>query len=297
MKFEDYLERELESTHEFEDESIISDLYLVSLPMSLRELKVRSDRIEEEGNEDRKKRMQKEYDEDLEKQGWLLRDCEEICRVKTISLDQLKNRVDDKKKSCDAYFYNPNTRGSKRNLMIEFKNVNKDKMLEYIKKDDKDGVLSKVVDSVELLKGELEFEGYDPEQIVSNTHLMLVYGEKANTVSAMHLNLGSKGIVNRDRNGRQSRAVRMDRQKSKEYSVKETKEILDKFSDKMKSKGFASCPEGYFGVPIKEPDSDKSGKEKCCWFTLYSKKDFQRVVKDQKFFENWDWGVYGKYFG
>ena len=80
-------------------------------------------------------------------------------------------------------------------------------MLEYIKKDDKDGVLSKVVDSVALLKGGLEFEGYDPGQIVSNTHLMLVYGEKANTVSAMHPNLGSKGIVNRDRNGRQSRAV------------------------------------------------------------------------------------------
>lgn len=88
----------------------------------------------------------------------------------------------------------------------------------------------------------------------------------------------------------------MDRQKSKEYSIKETKELLDKFSNKMKLKGFAFCPEGYFGVPIKEPDSDKSGKEKCCWFTLYSRKDFQKVVRDEQFFENWDWGVHGKYF-
>ena len=51
-----------------------------------------------------------------------------------------------------------------------------------------------------------------------------------------------------------------------------------------------------FGILIKVPDSDKSGKEKCCWFTLYSKKDFQKVVKDEQFFENWEWGVYGKYF-
>ena len=64
----------------------------------------------------------------------------------------------------------------------------------------------------------------------------------------------------------------------------------------MKAKGFASCPEGYFGVPIKEPESYKSGKEKHCWFTLYSKSDFQKVVKEERFFENWDWGVYGKYF-
>lgn len=54
----------------------------------------------------------------------------------------------------------------------------------------------------------------------------------------------------------------------------ETKELLDKFSNKMKAKGFPPCFEEYFGVSIKEPDGDKSVKEKCGWFILYFKGYF-----------------------
>lgn len=153
-----------------------------------------------------------------------------------------------------------------------------------------------MIDSLSLLKEKVEFEGYSNEQIISNTHLMIVYGERADTVSVMHMNLGKKERVNKDKNGRQNGAVRFDRQNNKEYSIKETKEILNDFSDKIKAKGLAACPQGYFGVPIREPDRDKMGKDKVCWYTLYSKRDFQKVVRDEGFFENWDWGIYGKYF-
>lgn len=111
----------------------------------------------------------------------------------------------------------------------------------------------------------------------------------------MRMNLPGRNVVKRDKNGRQNRAVKFDRQKNKEYSKKETDEILDQFSQKIKGKQFASCPKGYFGVPIKEPDEDKSGKERGCWYTLYSKEDFQKVVRDEQFFEDWDWGMYSKF--
>lgn len=130
MKLESYLEQDLKITHEFQDESIISNLYLSSIPMSLRELDSRSDRISQEENGSKRERMQKAYNEEIKKQNWLLEDCEEIHRINTLSLDQLKIRIDDKKKSCDAYFYHPNTEDHKRNLMIEFKNVNKSKIME-----------------------------------------------------------------------------------------------------------------------------------------------------------------------
>ncbi len=297
MKLENYLEQDLKVTHKYQDESIISNLYLTSIPMSLRELDSRGDGIRREENAGKRERMQRNYQEEVKKQNWLSEDCDEIYKVKTLSLDQLKKRIDDKKKSCDAYFYYPNTEDNKRNLMIEFKNVNKSKIIEYIKRDDKDGLWCKVMDSVSLLRESIGFEGYNDEQIISNTHLMIVYGERADTVSAMHMNLGSKKSVSKDKCGRQNSAVRFDRQYEKEYSIKETKEILDKFSDKIKAKGLAACPKGYFGVPIREPDQDKSGKDKVCWYTLYSKKDFQKVVGDEGFFENWDWGIYSKYLG
>lgn len=296
MTFEHYLEEDLKNTYEYEDERILSNLYLTSLPMSMRELASRDERVSQERNEARKKKLQNEYLEDVEKQKWLLKDCEEICEVKTVSLDQLKNRIDPQKKSCDAYFYNPNEEENKRNILIEFKNVNKDKMLEYIKDDSKDGLWCKVIDSAALLTESIEFDGYSPEELIANTHLMIVYGEKANTVSEMHMNLPGRNAVKRDKNGRQKKAVPFDRQKNKEYSKKETDEILDRFAQKIKGKQFASCPKGYFGVPIKEPDEYKSGRERGHWYTLYSKKDFQNVVRDKRFFENWNWGVYQKYF-
>lgn len=103
---------------------------------------------------------------------------------------------------------------------MEFKNANNDKMLKFIKMGDKDDIWSKIADSAALLKDMVEFNGYDGDQIISNTHLILVYGEKANTVSTMHMNLGKKDTVIRDRNGRQSRLVSMGWQKNKEYSLK-----------------------------------------------------------------------------
>lgn len=296
MKFEDYLKQDAAIEHEFADESIISNLHLTSLSMSLKELNSRFEIVQKEENQHRKEALQREYETELQKQNWLLQDCDAVQKVKTISLDQLKNHVDRDKKSCDAYFYNPNTNIHKRNLMIEFKNVNKDKILEFIKSDNKDGLWCKVADSIALLTDGIEFDGYTKQELLSNTHVIIVYGEKANTVSTMHMNLGRKGLAPKDRSGKQNKAVRFDRQKNKEYSVKETKEILDKFADKLKGKGLAACPEGYFGVPIKEPDADKSGKERGCWYTLYSKKDFQKVVRDEGFFDSWDWGMYDEYF-
>lgn len=296
MKFEKYLEEDVMKDHQFEDESIISNLYLSSLPMSIRELDSWKCKIKETDNEDKKRKILKEYNEKLEMQRWLLEGCEKICEIKAISLDKLKEHIDKDKKSCDAYFYNPNLEDKKRNLLIEFKNVNRDKMLEYIKNDGTEGLWSKVADSVALLKDCIEFEGYTPAELISNTHLMIVYGERANTVSTMYMNLGSKKPVPKDKHGRQSRAVNIGKQKHKFYSKKTADEVLNDFTEKVKRKGLSACPKGYFGVPIKEPDEDKSGKENVCWYTFFSKKDFKELVSGVLFFDEWDWGIYEKYF-
>lgn len=121
MTFEHYLDEDIENTYDYEDESILSNLYLTSLPMSMRELASRGERVSKESNQAKKERLQKEYEEDLKMQKWLSEDCQEICDVKTISLDQLKNRIDAQKKSCDVYFYNPNTEDNKRNILIEWR--------------------------------------------------------------------------------------------------------------------------------------------------------------------------------
>lgn len=34
---------------------------------------------------------------------------------------------------------------------------------------------------------------------------------------------------------------------------------------------------------------DHTGREKVCWYTLYSKGDFQMVVGKEDFFADWDW--------
>lgn len=73
----------------------------------------------------------------------------------------------------------------------------------------KDGIWSKVADSEVLLKDIVEFDGCDGRQIISKTHLILVYGEMANIVSTIHMNLGKKDTVIRDRKGRQSRLASM----------------------------------------------------------------------------------------
>jgi hypothetical protein len=286
---------DLTSEYSYIDERIISNLYFASLPISIRELESHKDKVNKETKIYRKNQLQNEYENDIKNQDWLVEDCDEIREIPTVSFDQLKNRIDIDKKSCDAFFYNPNQVNNKRNLLIEFKNVDKDKILEYIKSEDADGLWGKVVDSIELLNN-VEFEGYTSDKLIQNTHLMIVYGEKSNVVSTMRLNLPTKTTVKRDRNGRQSSAVKFDRQRNKEYSKKDTKEILDKFAEKIKKRDMASCPESYFGVPIKEPSEDKSGKERGCWYTLYSKKDFQTVVSRENFFHNWNWGAYGKYF-
>lgn len=296
MKLENYLEEDIKKTYEFQDEGILSNLYLSSLPVSMRELESHKGRIEKERNEVKKRVMLNEYEKDKKRQAWMSEHCSDVREIPTISLDQLKNRTDASLNSCDAYFFAPITETNRRNLMIEFKNVNKNKILEYMRDNGKDGLWQKVAGSEILLGKKVEFDGYNDGELIPNTHLMIVYGERADVVSTMHMNLGEKSTVSRNKAGRQDRAVRITKQKNKQYSKKETKEILDEFAGKMRKKGFACCSEGYFGIPIKEPDAERLGKEERYWYTLYSKQDFQRVVSDIKFFENWNWGVYGKYF-
>ena len=50
----------------------------------------RFDKVQKVGNLGRRESLQREYDRELQKQDWLLHDCDAVRKVKTISLDQLK---------------------------------------------------------------------------------------------------------------------------------------------------------------------------------------------------------------
>jgi len=39
-------------------------------------------------------------------------------------------------------------------------------------------------------------------------------------------------------------------------------------------------------------DEDKFRKKKGCWYILYFRKDFKKLVRDERYFEEWDWGVF-----
>lgn len=196
--------------------------------------------------------------------------------------------------SCDGFFYNGSTNPEKVSVLLEFKDVNRSKLLDYIKSEGNDSIYSKLRCSAEMLKNDVEFEGgFTGKDLVEHTHVVIVYGDKADTVSNVQLGFGKKQVIQKNGNGRQSKATTIKREKTR----KDDKQILNDFKKQVEKLEFAPCEKGYFGIPISDPDVDKhNGAKKTYSYTLFTKKNFQEVVAKDNFFDGWNWGVYQEYF-
>lgn len=267
---------------EYEDEKINSNFYLISLPTALRKLKSM------EGSKD--------YDEKKMKNEWLSEICPMSRKISAISFDQLKMKIKPDSCSCDGFLYHAGEQTDKLSILFEMKNINRSDMVSMLLSK-KDSILDKVRDSVVLLRDEIDFSGaFTGQELVEHTHLLLIYGGKADSVSEASLGIGKKQIVKKDANGRQVKAARLPVKDQHKYeSKKGEKELFQRFSDELRGRGLASCKKGYFGIPVKDPKWEKQSGQKMLSFTMLSKEDLRKVIEDIRFFENWDWGVYRTY--
>lgn len=277
MKFKELLDNQ---EYTYEDEKINSNIYLISLKKSLRQMKGLVGT--------------KDYEKYLKENEWMREDCAECESIGVISFDKVKEMINADLPSCDGFFYNGSANPEKVSVLLEFKDVNKSKLLDYIKSDGNDSIYAKLRCSAEILKNNIEFEGgFTGEELIKHTHVIIVYGDKADTVSNVQLGFGKKQVIQKNKNGRQSKAIITKH----EITRKEDKQILNNFKKKVKKLEFASCEKGYFGIPISEPDADKqNGAKKTYSYTLFTKKNFQDVIAKENFFDGWNWGVYQEYF-
>lgn len=264
----------------YEDEKINSNIYLISLKKSLRQLESLVG--------------VKDYEKLKKDNEWFREGCVECDNIGVISFDKVKEVINDDFQSCDGFFYNGSNDSKRLSLLLEFKDVNRSKLLEYIKSKGNDSISEKIKYSAEILKNHIEFEGgFSGEELIFHTHIIIVYGDKADTVSNVKLGFGKKQLIQRNKKGRQSKATTINRERSR----KDDEQILSDFKRYIKKLKFAPCEKGYFGVPVTDPDVDKNnGKKKTYCYTLFTKKDFQDVISKEKFFDEWDWGVYKEYF-
>jgi len=147
-----------------------------------------------------------------------------------------------------------------------------------------------------MIKNNIEFEdGYTGEELVSKIHFIIVYGERNDTVSTVNLGFKKVERASKDYNGRQNRAVSVER--GAETSIKKEEEIFRKFESRLQSLGLIPCVKGHFGVPVKDPRIVKiKGAGKLYHFTMFSKDDFAKLVGEVDYFKSWNWGRYAKYF-
>lgn len=276
----EYVEEDVHA--QYEDEKVVSDLYHTSLVVSLRQLdSIKSQEI----------RLQNE-----ETNKWLLNQIPMLQNIATISLDQLKLRIDGDKKSCDGFFYYASKDGKNKSIMFEYKNVSKEILLtKYWGEDDK-SIYQKVRDSINIIKNEVSFEdGYNGEELINNTHLVIIYAEN-NLVSEAGIGKIQKQKVERDVNGRQrgaSKNIRFNRMVTK----KSIEEKMDEFCVKLSKLGMAEVVYDYFGVSNIDPKAkQRKGFEKNRQFSLMTKSDWKKVIEEKEFFKEWNWGSYKDLF-
>lgn len=221
LNLQSLLKEEAESTVEFEDECISSNIYLTSLSHSLRSMK--GIEITE------KKTVIKKWEEE---NRWLLKKSKHILEVPVINLDSLKMRIDGNRQSCDIFFFNAGFSRHKKHLLGEMKNTSRSEMLKMMDSIDEDSLKRKVISSLNLLRTHISFSPFDTEEkgLEGEIHLFFVYGGKNDTASSIDLKgqLPGSSSVYRDKYGKQSRASRQKR--SFRESIKENKEKLVRFS-------------------------------------------------------------------
>ena len=279
-KLEEYFGATVDA--EYEDEKVQSSILNITLPISKRELESLKE------TED-----YKEYEKN---NRWLYDLCDKISQIPVISLDCLKMQVDAELKSCDGFFYNADKEVDKYSLLVEFKNANRSKILEYISSEADDSLYGKIKDSISVIKNSIEFEGgYTGDELISRIHFIVVYGERNDTVSTVSLGYRKIQPASKDYRGRQNRAVYVERKV--ETSTKREDEILVNFGNKLRELNLTYCKKGYFGIPIRDPEAVKvKGAGKRYYFTMFSKQDFVKLIDEVEYFKEWNWGKYLEYF-
>lgn len=278
MEFKELLDNQ---EYIYEDEKINSNIYLISLKKSLRQIQGLAGT--------------KDYEKLKDANEWLRAGCTECENVGVISFDKVKERINPAFQSFDGFFYNASKENPEElSILVEFKDVNRSKLIDYINSSENDSMYDKLKCSAQILNNNIKFEGgRSGANLIKHTHVVIVYGEKADMVSDVKLGFGRKQTVSKNKKGRQVRAIQIKAEKSR----KDDKQILNEFKKSIEKLGFASCRKGYFGVPVSDPDADKQKRsEKTYSYTLLSKKDFQDVIAKEKFFNGWNWGVYQGYF-
>lgn len=265
----------------YEDEKVQSSIYNITLPTSYRKLE--------------SLKATNDYKKYEQENRWLYDICNKIAQIPVISFDCLKMKVNSELKSCDGFFYNADKNIDKYSLLVEFKNVNRSRILEFINSEEEDSLYSKVKDSISVIRNDIEFEdGYTGDELVSRIHFIVVYGERNDTVSNVSLGFKKVQTASKDKNGRQNKAVNMARKV--ETSTKREDEIFSKFAKKIQGLNLASCVKGYFGIPVKDPEVVKlKGAGKLYYFTMFSKYDFAKLVDEVEYFDKWNWGKYKKF--
>lgn len=260
---------------EYDDERIMSNLYLVSLSKPLRSVEIVKDN-------------QKEYMKYMELNNWLKAACEPCDKVPVIDMDRVKELVDRDRKSCDALWYSFS--GDRKSILAEFKNSSKSKVMELMRLDVKESesIRGKLASMVRMMQEDLCFGGkYDNGELVQHTHFLLVYNGK-NDVPVPNVRdyLPRKTEIGRDGKKKQNRAAR--------HVVsprKETAGILDGFAEYVEKFGLCGCTREEFpGSALPALSKSKAGK-KTRKFSLFSVWDFAEIVMDG-FFDSWDWGDY-----
>lgn len=157
--------------------------------------------------------------------------------------------------------------------------------------NDKDSILRKVCDSVQMIEHELEFGGNsEHNNIIKNTHFFLVYAGKNNVPSKRPVTMPEKTTVRHDFRGKQKSAGRM------EYaSDKKENEIYEKFGKAVSDLGLKKCREEDFPGKALPRAKKVKGEGKIREFSVFSACDFAKIV-DAGFFNPWRWGAYHTYF-
>ena len=277
MNVLELVQQENEKGVMYPDEKIISNLYYVSFSYSLRAL---------EG-------LPKEQKEEKEKRNeWLKEKSKFAEKTPVLNFDRIAEQLKDEGRcSCDALFYHTCPGEGERHYLAEFKQADKKMILTLMKNLGKDGIYSKIHDSVELIKKELEFGGRsEHEDIIAHMHFFMVYAGKNNVAAANPVTLPRKMAVSRDNCGKQKSAGRMNFD-----SGKAANEIYEQFGERLKKLGLEGCEEKTFPGNALPCAKKRKGGGKERSFSIFSASDFAQII-DSGFFASWNWGEYDSYF-
>ena len=266
--FGELLKKDCQISYEYEDEHLVSTLRCTSLSYSLRE---------EPNSSDFKN-----------KNRWLFSEDDEAGKIKVINFDRVPDMCCcSGTNTCDAFFYDFN--GKSRSYLIEFKNCSRDVLhKKYLNLKSDDCILRKITESAVLIENELEFDGkYTSSELVSDTHIIIVYNGKNN--------MPARCIPFESVKKKRSDGIETPRKPERVSFKKSVEDNVDRIGAEIVKTGFSVCFKDDFPVPGK-PDFEKvKGTGKVRNYTLFTNTDFTELVR-KDFFADWDWGAYSEFF-